>query len=329
MFLNGNSNNPLDYCQLNSYTGTSALELKAGANVIDFGYNNDYSIRLRQDLSTPNLLRLQGGMLGIEGSKNENFGQYAYYAKGPNGAVNTGPGANGSNGNISLKTSGRILAEEFDAVSDKRIKNIQYISNNKEDYATIQKLQVTDYKHIDVATKGADTKKGFIAQQVKEIFPEAVSFSKDFIPNIYAIATKVEDNEAAKTLTIYTDKNNDCKKGDKIRLIADTKHEVEIIAATEKSITVTKWDEKPVKEIFVYGKEVSDFHSVDYDRIFTLNVSATQQLIKEMQALKAENAALKTDLQGMKTNFDTLEAKVERLLKSEGDATPSGLVKNK
>jgi hypothetical protein len=37
----------------------------------------------------------------------------------------------------------------------------------------------------------------------------------------------------------------------------------------------------PDAEIFVYGKEVIDFHIVDYEALSTLNISATQELSKK------------------------------------------------
>jgi hypothetical protein len=43
----------------------------------------------------------------------------------------------------------------------------------------------------------------------------------------------------------------------------------------------------------VYGTEVPDFHVVDYDAISMLNVSATQELLRRIEALEKELEALK------------------------------------
>ncbi len=45
--------------------------------------------------------------------------------------------------------------------------------------------------------------------------------------------------------------------------------------------------------MFVYGREVNDFRTVDYDAIAMLNVSATQELHRLVQSQAAEIAALK------------------------------------
>jgi hypothetical protein len=48
--------------------------------------------------------------------------------------------------------------------------------------------------------------------------------------------------------------------------------------------------------VFVYGREVKDFRSVDYDAIAMLNVSATQELARKLETVQAENAALRREL---------------------------------
>ncbi len=57
------------------------------------------------------------------------------------------------------------------------------------------------------------------------------------------------------------------------------------------------------EEVFVFGREVKDFRSVDYEAISMLNVSATQQIKKEkdaeVKALKDENVTLKTRVEAL------------------------------
>ena len=49
-------------------------------------------------------------------------------------------------------------------------------------------------------------------------------------------------------------------------------------------------------KIFVYGKHVNDLLTVDYDAVSMLNVSATQELSKQIEQLKADNAKLQNRL---------------------------------
>ena len=46
----------------------------------------------------------------------------------------------------------------------------------------------------------------------------------------------------------------------------------------------------------MYGKHVNDLLTVDYDAVSMLNVSATQELSKQIEQLKAENAKLQNRL---------------------------------
>ena len=52
-------------------------------------------------------------------------------------------------------------------------------------------------------------------------------------------------------------------------------------------------DFRPVPEaIFVYGREVKDFRTVDYDALSMLNVSATQEWSWKVEARDADLAAI-------------------------------------
>ena len=60
--------------------------------------------------------------------------------------------------------------------------------------------------------------------------------------------------------------------------------------------------------VFCYGKEVNDFHTLDKQKLFALNFSATQELDRQQQVDKAEIAELKTknsDLENKITNLES------------------------
>ena len=63
-----------------------------------------------------------------------------------------------------------------------------------------------------------------------------------------------------------------------------------------------------IARVFVYGKEVNDFHTVDYEALSTLNISATQALVKRINDLEAQNAALKTNVDNIKADVEQLKA---------------------
>ncbi len=70
------------------------------------------------------------------------------------------------------------------------------------------------------------------------------------------------------------------------------------------------------EKVFVYGRQVNDFHSVDYEAISMLNVSATQELAKQLDELKAENAALKaklSEIEALKQQMAQMQAFLEQM----------------
>ena len=211
-------------------------------------------------------------------------------------------------GYYSIIAGDRIWAQEFNASSDERIKANITQSNTANDVNSLKNLTVRDFKYKDKVQNSNEFKKGFIAQEVERVFPEAVNKTVNFIPNIYQIAKNIKINDEAQTLTLSVDSLDELKIGDKIRLISKSKYELEVTAVEGTSFTVKGWTEKDTKNVFVYGKQVNDFRVVDYDRIFTLNVSVTQALIQEVDALKAQVQDLKAHNQVLeKSNVDGLK----------------------
>ena len=81
----------------------------------------------------------------------------------------------------------------------------------------------------------------------------------------------------------------------------DGSDETEIIITGNSDNTFTF--DTQYTNVFCYGSEVNDFHTVDKQKLFTLNFSASQELdriqqthITEIASLKAENTELKTKL---------------------------------
>jgi hypothetical protein len=81
-------------------------------------------------------------------------------------------------------------------------------------------IQPKTYKYIDEITRGSSLVYGFIAQQVKEVLPEAVSIITDTIPNIYKQA-KCNNN----IITLEDDVSNDFSINDKIKIYDDKGNE--------------------------------------------------------------------------------------------------------
>ena len=70
------------------------------------------------------------------------------------------------------------------------------------------------FKYIDDIKKGDDTAFGFLAQEVKEIIPESVCITKEYIPNIYKVF-----NISGDIITTDQDLTDKLNVNDKIRIM--------------------------------------------------------------------------------------------------------------
>ena len=62
--------------------------------------------------------------------------------------------------------------------------------------------------------------------------------------------------------------------------------------------------------IFLHGKEVDDFHTLDKMKLFALNFSASQEIDKQQQADKLRITALEAENTALKARLDAIEAKL-------------------
>ena len=245
--------------------GTPALHISAASNI---GING---------VATRARLDIKGAIAAYASTQ-----AYAYYALG---SSNTNTGYyNGTSQNItpSLWADQRVVAVEFDATSDARIKDIKGVSNNTEDLETLKQIEITDYQFKDKIANGENYYKKVIGQQVEKVFPQAVKQSKDIVPDIFSMANII--NGVVQLIS-------DIKVGDTIKLLTQTEElRVKVISVTSENFTI----DKPLnEECFIYGKEVDDFRVVDYEALSMLNISATQEIIKRLEALENENQELK------------------------------------
>ena len=243
--------------------------------------------------------------LDVQGVLSTSISNYGYLNQGtPTGTVGGSSGIN----NFSIRAAGRIICPEFNATSDARIKKIIGYSNNKTDLDILNKILITDYTYIDKINSGDKIIKKLIAQQVEEVYPNAVNKSTGFIPNIYEASISIKSIENKKII-ITLSKAHTFVKGDKIKLYDDknTSIETDVLEINgENAFTVLL--DKQYNKLFVYGKQVNDFRSVDYDAIAMLNVSATQELAKQIEELKAKNILTTNKLQSLEEEMMGLKA---------------------
>ncbi len=179
----------------------------------------------------------------------------------------------------------------------------------------------------DEVVYGDRMSKKVIAQQLKEVYPLAINQSSALqaVPNIYQAATI--DNYSSGQLTVSLAKeianNKYIYTGSTCRILmysADSsQHEARgrIVSIEGNKLRLDFGEHADFsgydKKIFIYGTEVNDFLTVDYDAISMLNVSATQELARKVAALEKQNAALINTNQQLDEQNCGLAQKVDAL----------------
>ena len=259
--------------------------------------NGNATIMSNVGIGTTNPIR---GKLEITGNQQccgTTQGDFWYYLyNNPNGQFQWYNGTD--NFDISVYADGRFMGSGIHIFSDERIKNVIGLSNSKKDLSTLLSLEITDYKMKD-KLKGNKPYKKVIAQQVMSVYPQAVSLTTEVVPDIYKVSS-IEDG--------YVSLETDLKAGEKVRLILEDETSLfDVISADKNGFKVST--DKSGK-VFVYGREVDDFHAVDYESLSMLNVSATQelytlilsqqQIIESLETEVAELQEIKEDIENLK-----------------------------
>ena len=229
----------------------------------------------------------------------------------------------GSTGKVSIKTAHGIHASKFIVNSDERIKtNIENIPDNLS-LDIIRKLEAKYYNYIDIVNRSTIKQVGFLAQDVLKHIPEAVRFNKDFIPNEMRLVSTpvwttfhdlsgnlkykltISDLEDPSGNTRYRFIISDDSDG-----INEIKKEIPSLENEPNSFVFDKkWN-----NVFVYGKEVDDFHVLDKAKIWAVAYSALQEVdrIQQREQTKLKEAEskiknLENQLAGVLSRLSNLE----------------------
>jgi len=210
--------------------------------------------------------------------------------------------------NVSIYAAQNVFAQEFDAYSDARIKDIVGVSNSAKDYEKLNSIKVMDYTLKDKVTNGNKPFKKVIAQQVETVYPQVVSKHVDFIPNVYQEAATITRTDKGLLLQ-FDSPHHISKQATKLKILVKGDSRMngyDILSIPSDNEVLIDAPELNAKKVFAYGEQVDDFRTVDYEGLTTLNISATQELSKivrrQQAAIRDQNkkiAALSKKLEGL------------------------------
>ena len=215
----------------------------------------------------------------------------------------------GGSYSVSLRTSHVIWCGTGVIVSsDQRIKtNIREVPDN----LSLQKLRDISccyYDYKDKVNRGSSSTIGFIAQQVKEHMPMAVSIQTEIIPSVYKVISCEWTGNVMYSQELGT------VSGVKYKFYVSNTNDDEVEKIVTGSSDNTFTFEQQWNKVFCYGKEVDDFHTVDKNKLFALNFSATQELDRQQQADKAKISSLETEVASLKTTLASQQTLIQSLM---------------
>ena len=225
-------------------------------------------------------------------------------------------GINTSNPNYELHVEGTTFCTKgIWEPSDARIKTNVNDIDVFTSLNTVNSFKLKKYNYIEDNTEDI----GVIAQELKDILPNAVSISKKFIPSImksYSIINnyfiQYENNDGVTFNNIIINININFFNLDvtvlqKLRIYSSNEYDINV--AYEDVLIEYDIDKPNIISfvigsiefinkdfIFIYGHEVDDFNSIDKNKLFMPLIGAVQALTKRNDILEKRIKALEDKL---------------------------------
>ena len=208
--------------------------------------------------------------------------------------------------NFGIRCDQAIVCSHIVVTSDRRIKeNIKDIEDNVA-LTQLRLLQPKTYTYKDKFEKGDKEVIGFIAQEVKEILPNAVKLDKRAIPNILKQCSAYNKSKDVLELRLDSPMTNDITDKTIQIYVNDIPYIAKVILCEDKVVQIKKpdemadFDEKQVvsdgDKAILYGEYVDDFHVLDKSAIFTVATAAIQEIDRKLQIQMEKVASLEERL---------------------------------
>jgi microcystin-dependent protein len=240
-------------------------------------------------------------------------------------ATNGNVGIGVTNPTEKLQVAGNILASGTITPSDIRIKTDIVEIQDGQALSKLRLIEPHEYTYIDKESRGEHTVYGFLAQQVREHFPEATRLIQEYVPDVF----KTCSVDLEEHIIVLGENSRDGRL--KIQ-VGNQVLELQVTKVNDMTVAYNPEDledgQEMQEEVFVYGYQVEDFHILNKDYLFTINFAATQELDRtvqtqkqlletqslEIEDLKAVNDDLMMQNMSLKNRVSELESQLSSLL---------------
>jgi hypothetical protein len=239
-----------------------------------------------------------------------------------------------SDGNVGIGTSnpsqrlhviGNILASGTITPSDIRIKTDIVEIQDGQALSKLRLIEPHEYSYIDKLSRGNYKVYGFLAQQVREHFPEATRLTQEYVPDVF----KTCSVDLEEHIIVLGENSRDGRL--KIQ-VGNQVLELQVTKVNDMTVAYNPEDledgQEMQEEVFVYGYQVEDFHTLNKDYLFTIHFAATQELDRtvqtqkqmletqslEIEDLKAVNDDLMIQNMSLKNRVSELESQLSSLI---------------
>lgn len=207
---------------------------------------------------------------------------------------------------LSLYTEGAIQSRTYIGASDLRIKKDVRDIKDHEALQQIRQLDAKFYKYKDPIKRGYAEVLGFIAQDVNNTIPHAVYPKTDFIPNemrVFDVQWKTDAETGHKRMV-----SAETLAPGRYKFIMFKGEEgVEEELTTKDGKTFLKDEDTPYTteqkydNVFLYGKEVDDFLTIDKNKIFAVAYAALQEVDRIQQTMQEKIKKLEERLAALES----------------------------
>lgn len=196
-----------------------------------------------------------------------------------------------------------VMAGVYHTFSDKRIKTeIEDVPDNLA-LSQVNNLECKYYNYKDVRQKRQNKVIGFIAQEVKDVIPNAVSINFGFIPDEMRIIENPiwDDNKLIiDDIDLSGNHTGNCKFYVSNDPSGNDEIMIDVMVEEDKKSFIF---DKNWNNVFLWGKEVDDFHSIDKNMIFALHHSAIQELSRQNDAKDKRITELEDEIKKIKEHI--------------------------